>query len=122
MLNHCVSFFRYGRSVTDEEFDNFFLQASIKDTDDCGKSFICQLNAKPVNELAEFERVMRGTYAVGDVIDVTQDTVEFDLAAMIGRKAGEEQCEIIYARCESNYETMKKIAYEAATLPNKIIM
>lgn len=111
---------RYGRSVTDEEFENMFLSASVQDTDDCGKSFVCQLNAMPVSELGEFERVMRGMYGIDDNIDVTQDTVEFDLAALVGRKAGESQCKTIYQRCKSDYETMKAEAYNAATLPNKL--
>ena len=101
---------RYGRSTAEEEFESIFLQASIADTDDCSKNFICQLNAQPLNKLSEFEQLMRNMYAPNDVIDVTKDTVEFDLAAVMGRKAGEAQCKTIYQRCETDYEMMKKIA------------
>ena len=102
---------RRGRSITDEqEFENIFLEASILDTDDCAKSFVCQLNAKPLEELSEFEEVMRNMYAPKNVIDVTKDTVELDLASMIGRKAGEERCQTIYQNCQLGYETMKKVA------------
>ena len=96
-----------------------FLTASVQDTNDCAKSFVCHINAKPVSELGEFELVMREMYAIGDNIDFTQDTVEFDLAALVGRKAGESQCMTIYQRCKSNYETMKAEAYSAATFPNQ---
>ena len=42
-------------------------------------------------------------------INLSSGTVEFDLAALIGRKAGTQQCQKIYARCNKEYDELLKV-------------
>jgi len=46
---------------------------------------------------------------------VTQATILYDIAAQIGRKAGEQQCRTVYPRCNANVNLIiseiKKAAY-----------
>lgn len=93
---------RRGRSVEDEhnQIKDAILQASILDSDDCAKNFVCQLNTIPVDMMTEMEREVYKTFS-STSLDVSQDSVEFDLAAIMGRLAGVEQCKRIYKRCAS---------------------
>jgi hypothetical protein len=42
-------------------------------------------------------------------LDVSKSTVEFDLAAFMGRQAGEAQCEKIYSRCAYNSQILMEV-------------
>jgi len=96
---------RYGRSVEDEPetFDetisNAILDASLNDAEDCAKKLICSLTAKDANTLEADERILANVFGKSAGIDLTSTTVEFDLAALMGRQAGKAQCDKIYARC-----------------------
>jgi len=96
---------RYGRSVEDEPetFDetisNAILDASLNDGEDCAKKLICSLTAKDANTLEADERILANVFGKSAGIDLTSTTVEFDLAALMGRQAGKAQCDKIYARC-----------------------
>ena len=81
---------RYGRSVAadEEQQQPMLLQASLVDSDDCAKMFVCQLNTLPVEKLSGFEREVYEDYGVNGTIDVASEGVEFDLAALTGRLAG----------------------------------
>ena len=47
----------------------------------------------------EDEFAIATTFGQSDVIDVTQPTVLYDVAAHVGRMAGEKQCRAVYSRC-----------------------
>jgi len=97
---------RYGRSVAD--VDEMFLVASQNDADDCAKKLICSLAARDPRSLAQDEAVIVGLFGHGD-LDVSKSTVEFDLAAIMGRKVGEVQCEKIYSRCVYPTNTLMEV-------------
>jgi len=93
---------RWGRSVEDETFDemsNTILDASLNDADDCAKKLVCSLNAQDVKTLQADEAAIASLFGKTAGIDLTSTTVEFDLAALMGRQAGKNQCDTIYARC-----------------------
>ena len=90
---------RYGRSVEDNDgLADILLQASLEDGEDCAKKLVCSLNAQDSTTLAEDEKAIATLF--GQNIDMAAATVEFDLAALMGRQAGEQQCQRIYARCQ----------------------
>lgn len=98
------SYRRHGRSVEDETFEfedmsNAILDASLNDGEDCAKKLICSLNAKDVNTLEADEQILANVFGKTAGIDLTSTTVEFDLAALMGRHVGKAQCDTIYARC-----------------------
>jgi len=96
------SYRRHGRSVEDETFDemsNTILDASLNDADDCAKKLVCSLNAQDVKTLQADEAAIASLFGKTAGIDLTSTTVEFDLAAFMGRQAGKNQCDTIYARC-----------------------
>ena len=95
------SYRRYGRSVDDEvdEKTELLLTASLNDGQDCAKKLVCSLNAEDVNTLSYEEQAIAKLFGQAENIDVTAVTVEFDLAAHMGRKAGQDQCQLIYSRC-----------------------
>jgi hypothetical protein len=100
---------RWGRSAEeDADLSAAIVQASVADVDDCAKSFVCQLNAKPAVGLDALEVDVRAAFGNGGYIDVTKSSAEFDLAALMGRLAGEQQCSTIYARCRTPYSSMLK--------------
>merc|ERR1711992_332262 len=93
---------RWGRSVEDESFDemsNAILDASLNDAEDCAKKLVCSLNAQDVKTLQADEAAIASLFGKTAGIDLTSTTVEFDLAAFMGRQAGKNQCDTIYARC-----------------------
>jgi len=96
------SYRRHGRSVEDESFDemsNAILDASLNDAEDCAKKLVCSLNAQDVKTLQADEAAIASLFGKTAGIDLTSTTVEFDLAAFMGRQAGKSQCDTIYARC-----------------------
>jgi len=95
---------RHGRSVEDETFEfdemsNTILDASLNDGDDCAKKLICSLNAQDIKTLQADEAVIASIFGKSAGIDLTAATIEFDLAALMGRQVGKAQCDTIYARC-----------------------
>ena len=56
------------------------------------------LAARDARSLAEDEAVIVSLFGHGD-LDVSKSTVEFDLAAIMGRKVGESHCNVVYSRC-----------------------
>ena len=106
---------RYGRAVAEEDQPTL-LQASLVDSDDCAKMFVCQLNTIPAEKMSEFEREVYADYGKNGTIDVTSEGVEFDLAALTGRLAGKEQCERLYGRCSGlSYDKMLQIAAQSTS-------
>lgn len=86
-----------------------FLAASIDDADDCAKKLICLLNADSSDSLDSDEKVVKGLFGVGNELDVSKDSVEFDVAALVGRKTGEARCHRIYARCVFNRDDLMNV-------------
>jgi len=93
------------------------LKASIEDNDDCAKSFVCHANAKParvsVMESFVYEyfggNVKPQTYGTPQnfvTVDALSPSVQFDLAAQVGRVGGAKQCQEIYARCKVPYNEL----------------
>jgi len=95
------SYRRHGRSVEDEidENSNAILDASLNDQDDCAKKLVCSLNAQDIRTLQADEVVIATLFGKSAGIDLSAATVEFDLAALMGRQTGKAQCDTIYARC-----------------------
>jgi hypothetical protein len=56
--------------------------------------------------LQEDEFAIATTFGQSDVIDVTVPTVLYDVAAHIGRMAGEKQCRTVYPRCASQVDSI----------------
>jgi len=101
-VSYRKSYRRHGRSVEDESFDemsNAILDASLNDAEDCAKKLVCSLNAQDVKTLQADEAAIASLFGKTAGIDLTSTTVEFDLAAFMGRQAGKNQCDTIYARC-----------------------
>merc|ERR1712088_759005 len=97
-----------------ENLAEIFLEASRKDQYDCAKLLICELNAKPSQELEEDEMIIGSAFGQMDAIDVTVPSVEFDLAALIGRMVGSPRCKTIYSRCTLTPQTIMEGIRKAA--------
>merc|ERR1712106_467702 len=74
-----------------------------KDQDDCSKRLLCELNAKLVDgkDLTENERIIANAFGQNSEIDIGAETLEFDLAAVLGKEGGMRRCELSYGRCET---------------------
>jgi hypothetical protein len=102
------------RSAEAGDFNTVLLEQNKLDVDDCAKLLVCHLNAKPLNKLDEDEFAIATTFGQADVIDVTLPSVLYDVAAHIGRMAGEKQCRTVYPRCVSEVDSIMKEIKKAA--------
>ena len=112
---------RYGRSVQDDQTQDFqfhekrrisddlILNANVQDLDDCAKKFICELNAKDETILDDFELSMKSAFGVDKRgnLDVKSISARFDFAASVGQNAGNYQCKILFRRCTHSYKVLK---------------
>jgi len=97
---------KYGkRSI--EDVETLVAEAAVEDAGDCAKKLICLVHAKAANTLDQQEAAVFQLFPAADAIDVSKDTVQFDLAAVVGRKAGAAACERVYRRCEMTVEQLK---------------
>merc|ERR1712123_318980 len=64
--------------------------------------------ASGVSMTAE-EKIIAEKFGSGKQVDVSDITVEFDLAAQIGRNMGEARCQQLYKRCDTSTEDMVKM-------------
>merc|ERR1712088_1134685 len=80
----------------------------FKDQDDCSKRLLCELNAmrKEGKELTEDAKVLVDAYGKGNNLDIGAETLEFDIAAVLGRTVGKLRCELSYRRCETSVEDL----------------
>ena len=55
------------------------------------KRLLCELNAKQVEGkwLTENERIIANSFGQNSDIDIAAETLEFDLAAVLGKKVGQ---------------------------------
>merc|ERR1711892_862275 len=80
----------------------------FKDQDDCSKRLVCELNAmrREGNDLSEHEEVLADAFGNSGELDVGKDSLEFDIAAVLGREVGTKRCELSYRRCETPVSQM----------------
>merc|ERR1719153_1602570 len=91
--------------------NDWYRDMTEMDQDSCGKKLICELRSKEssgVNMSAD-EKLIAEKFGSGRQVDVSDITVEFDLAAQIGRNMGESRCRQLYNRCETSTEDMVKM-------------
>jgi hypothetical protein len=123
---------RFGRSVEGSndnsiQIEQVMLQASLEDNDDCAKAFVCHVNANPalVTPVEQFVSQYFGTTSKDQamfkalmpqeaaqaltVVDALSPTVQFDLAAQIGKIGGSQQCKKIYAQCPLPYHELLSV-------------
>ncbi len=99
---------RFSRSaVSVEDVPSLIYEAALEDKGDCAKKFVCEVHAKDFTSLDKAENGIYMLFGTSKVIDVSKDSVQFDLAALIGRKAGFTQCQKVYARCRANNNQLK---------------
>jgi hypothetical protein len=98
-----------------ENLAEIFLEASRKDQYDCAKLLVCELNAKPAQEMMEDEMIIGSAFGQMEAIDVTAPSVEFDLASLVGRMVGSQRCKTLYSRCavtpNAIMEGIRKVAF-----------
>ena len=63
------------------------LKKSLQDQDDCSKRLLCELNAKKAGgeAITENEEIIAASYGKSDSIDISTESLEFDIAAVLGR-------------------------------------
>jgi len=89
---------KYGkRSV--EDISTILAEAQLDDESDCAKKMVCEVHAKAVSALDATEAAVYQLFGEREVIDVSKETVQFDLAAMVGARGGAKQCHRVYKRC-----------------------
>lgn len=90
-----------------------------KDQDDCSKMMLCQLNAKLATgeKLSQNEVIIAESYGKDEEVDINAESLEFDIAALLGKVGGLRRCEMSYRRCESSIaEMMRMIDIEVSEL------
>jgi len=82
-----------------------------KDQDDCSKRLLCELNANLVEGkwLTENERIIASSFGQNNEIDIAAETLDFDLAAVLGKKGGARRCQLSFRRCETSVSQMVKM-------------
>ena len=132
---------RWGRSIeaSDEssiQLEQIMLQASLEDNDDCAKAFVCHVSANPAlvspveqfvseyfgtssKDQAMFKSLMPKEASQGlTIVDALSPTVQFDLAAQIGKIGGPQQCKKIYAQCPLPYHELLSVIEGKSTTTN----
>ena len=61
---------------------------SFKDRDDCSKRLLCELNAKYADgqPMEEDEITIALSFGNGDEVDIGEETMDFDIAAVVGKQ------------------------------------
>merc|ERR1712154_415842 len=93
----------------------------FKDQDDCSKRLVCELNAMRSDGqlLTEHEEVLADAFGNGGELDVGKDSLEFDMAAVLGKEVGSRRCAFSYRRCETPVSQMlKMVEVEIAEIEN----
>jgi hypothetical protein len=83
------------------------LEASQEDAYDCAKKLVCMIHAKPVHSLSYEEQAIYSLFGSKvESLDVSRDSIEFEVAALMGSKVGVSQCNKIYSRCPHEQATL----------------
>ncbi|CAB4070263.1 unnamed protein product [Lepeophtheirus salmonis] len=88
--------FRGKRAIN--EYEEILLSASQEDQNDCAKRLVCEISSLPPTAMS-LEEVQIASAFNSNYLDISKATVEFELAAQIGKRVGLEQCSVIYKRC-----------------------
>jgi len=91
----------------------------FKDQDDCAKRLLCELNARyeAGETLTQNERIIAQSYGKNGEVDINEESLEFDIAVLLGKIGGMRRCEMSYRRCESSVaEMMRMIDIEVSEL------
>ncbi len=83
-------------------------QADLQDADDCAKMLICTLNTKKPQDLDQVEQTLKDMFGPDERggLNLNSTSVRFDLAAMIGKQVGINQCYQVYGRCDAPYDQL----------------
>jgi len=102
---------RIKREVEAGGFDinNWYRDMTEMDQDGCGKKLICELRAKQKSGFTEDERLIAENFGSGTQVDVSDITVEYDLAAQLGKYMGLERCQQLYNRCDLSSSDMVRM-------------
>merc|ERR1712061_298938 len=104
---------RIKREVEAGGFDinNWYRDMTEMDQDGCGKKLICELRAKEKSTVGftEDERLIAENFGSGNQVDVSDITVEYDLAAQLGKYMGLTRCQQLYNRCDLSSEDMVRM-------------
>merc|ERR1711981_476594 len=88
--------------------NNWYRDMTEMDQDGCGKKLICELRAKEKSSVGftEDEKLIAENFGSGTQVDVSDITVEYDLAAQLGKYMGLERCQQLYNRCDLSSDDM----------------
>merc|ERR1712141_513898 len=102
---------RIKREVEAGGFDinNWYRDMTEMDQDGCGKKLICELRAKQKSGFTEDERLIAENFGSGTQVDVSDITVEYDLAAQLGKFMGLDRCQQLYNRCDLSSADMVRM-------------
>merc|ERR1711874_64871 len=111
---------RQKRSTVEDlaEIDNYFENIAAMDVDDCGKLFVCQLEAVPAEERSVEEQLMGNLFGESSTIDPAQAKAEYDLAAYLGQATHSKvACARRYQRCPVDRKTIAQALAKMARQP-----
>merc|ERR1711973_156412 len=112
---------RLKREAESFNFDEWILDMSSKDQDDCTKKLICELTAGATfnkKSLTDDEKYLVDLFAVG--LDANKSEVELALAAEIGKNKGLKRCRQMYKRCETSTDDILAMISTELKEMNKI--
>jgi len=95
---------RLRREAETFDYNDWILDMSSKDQDDCTKKLICELSSSSSakKRLSDDEKTILEIFEVA--VDATSSEVVFALAAEVGKKRGLKGCTTMYKRCETSTE------------------
>merc|ERR1712079_177753 len=95
----------------DSSYNSWYRDMTEMDQDGCGKKLICELRAKEKSTVGftEDERLIAENFGSGTQVDVSDITVEYDLAAQLGKYMGLTRCQQLYNRCDLSSEDMVRM-------------
>merc|ERR1711860_325249 len=111
---------RHKRSTVEDlaEIDNYFENIAAMDVDDCGKLFVCQLEAVPAEERSVEEQLIANLFGESSTIDPAQAKAEYDLAAYLGQATHSKvACARRYQRCPVDRKTIAQALAKMARQP-----
>merc|ERR1712001_118678 len=103
---------RIKREVESGGFDinNWYRDMTEMDQDGCGKKLICELRAKQQSSgFTADEKLIAENFGSGTQVDVSDITVEYDLAAQLGKYMGLDRCQQLYNRCDLSSADMVRM-------------
>merc|ERR1711953_1580213 len=90
------------------------------DVDDCGKLFVCQLEAVPAEERSVEEQLIANLFGESSTIDPAQAKAEYDLVAYLGQATHSKvACARRYQRCPVDRKTIAQALAKMARQPAK---